>query len=147
MGTDSSIRHGFCLPLLLLFASSCGNGAVPIIEMHFGTTEWVWNSWRPASDYPASDYIADFHRKIPAAAKRCGVTLLGANGGITDGGEAAYFLPRQSPDAAQACLKRHLPQGHFGLIKRDEWENRTNTDPSFPVALSSIPQSVELPLP
>lgn len=110
--------------------------------MHFSTTNWVWNSPRPASDY-----IADFHRKIPISAEKCGVTLLGANGGITDGGEAAYFLPRQSPEAAQVCLKRNLPQGHFELIERDEWENRTRKDLGFPVALNSISKPVEMPLP
>lgn len=110
--------------------------------MQFGTTKWVWDSQRLASDY-----IADFHRKIPVFADRCRVTLLGAHGGITDGGEAAYFLPQQSAEAAQACLKRNLPQGHFGLIERNEWESRIKTDPSFPVALSSIPKPVEMPPP
>ncbi|WP_179043000.1 hypothetical protein [Sphingobium lactosutens] len=140
MGKGSGLRHSIYVPLLLLLA--CEKATVPIIEMHFGTTKWIWDSPRPASDY-----IADSHRKIPVAAAKCGVTLLGANGSITDGGEAVYFLPRQSPGAAQACLKRNLPQGHFGLIERDEWESRTKADPSFPIALGSIPKPIEMPLP
>lgn len=136
----SSFRHSIYVPLRLLLA--CEKAPVPIIEVHFGTTKWLWDS-----PLPASDYIADFHRNIPVAAEKCGVTLLGANGGITDGGEAAYFLPQQNIEAAQACLKRNLPQGRFGLIEQGEWEGWKKTDPSFPVALDSIPKPVEIPLP
>jgi hypothetical protein len=127
---------------LILPLAACGEDAPPVVEMYFGTTTMVWNSLEPASDY-----IADFHHKIPDAAKRCQTTLLGLSGAITDGGEAAYFLPHHDPESALTCLKRALPQGHFDLIARREWDRLTKENPGFPMSIRLIPEQFEPPLP
>lgn len=126
---------------LSLLLTGCDTKASPIIEMLFGTTDWVWNH-----DLPASDYIPNFHRKLPDAAKICNVELLGLNNNITDGGEAAYFSS-SDVEAAQKCLKREIPQGEFGTIERSEWNKLVKEHPGFPTPLGMIPEQVALPPP
>lgn len=142
LGSIIKCGHRLRMGVMPLFMAACGSGASPIIKMDFSATDWVFD--RPG---PASDYIADFHTKIPKAAKHCQVKLLGLNGGITDGGEAAYFMPIHDIAAAQTCLKRTLPQGHFEVIERREWDKMTKENPEFPVPLTLIPKQIEMPPP
>ncbi|HJS12931.1 hypothetical protein [Sphingopyxis sp.] len=112
-----------------------------IIVMNFGTTSWGWNT-----DKPASDYIAGFGTKIPKAARICQVALLGFNGGITDGGEAAYFRSNRDSKMALECLKRWLPQGSFGIVSPEDWNEMKRAIPEFPRPLEEIDR-IELPPP
>lgn len=129
------------LGFLSLLLTGCDTKASPVIEMQFGTTHWVF-----LNDAPASDYIPNFHGKLPAAAKICNVELLGLNNNISDGGEAAYFSSSDI-QTAQKCLKREIPQGEFGTIERSEWNKLIKEHPSFPTSLDMIPEQAELPPP
>jgi hypothetical protein len=136
------IRHTPWICAATLLISACGSRDLPIIEMYFGRTNWVWNA--PG---PASDFISDFHTKIPQAALQCRVSLLGMNGGITDGGEAAYFLPLENEHEAKNCLERALPQGEFNVIERENWDKMTKEHPDFPIPLRLIPEQISEPPP
>lgn len=115
-----NMRSTFSLFFLILSSLAlrgCGEDQPSVIEMTFGTTEWVWDT-----EERADDYIQDYEVRVPRAAVDCGVRLSGFHGQITDGGEAAYFEVAENVQSKVACLRRRLPEGTFGEIEKDEWE-------------------------
>jgi hypothetical protein len=136
---EYQVERSYWTGAMMLMVAACSADSPSIIEMQFGTTDWVWNS-----DKPASDYIASFGKKIPEAAKICHVTLLGYDGGISDGGEAAYFQPRPDDESAQKCLARIFPKGNFGIVPSEEWEERKRTIPGFPRSLKEVDEQIDL---
>ena len=120
--------------LLTIMISACENRTAPIITMHFGTSALIWD--RSGS---ATDYIPDFKTRIPLAAQKCQVHLLGASS-FTDGGAAAYFQSHNGIQSAMTCLTAALPQGQLEVVEPSEWNKMREVDPSFPASLSLIPE-------
>ena len=98
-----------------------------MVEMTFGTTEWVWTT-----EERATDYIRDYEVRVPLAAVDCKVKLFGFSGQITDGGEAAYFEVTEDIQSKVACLKRRLPEGTFAKIEKAEWEQILRNRRKYP---------------
>ncbi|WP_374146664.1 hypothetical protein [Sphingomonas sp. 28-63-12] len=122
-----------------LLVAGCGDRATPVVEMRFGTTQFAFGV-----DGPAGDYVRDYHSKLPAAAGACGVALLGFNGGITDGGEAAYFSSRGGAAKTKSCLKHRIPNGTFEVIEHDSWEQLKRANSNFPVPLAQMHPQIEV---
>ncbi|RZF63789.1 hypothetical protein EWE75_14240 [Sphingomonas populi] len=58
----------------------------------------------------ATDYIPNDTKVVPKAVRRCGGHFLGFSGGITDGGEAAYFEVNQNIPMVTDCVMKTFPQ-------------------------------------
>ena len=103
-------KHHFVTLALALISGCTAPAPEQIYELEYGTTEYI-----PMSDRLATDFIDRDVLVIPPALKKCGTRLIAFNGGITDGGEEAYFSLPDGDEAVKACIKRAFPQAELKL--------------------------------
>ncbi len=96
------LLFGFGLSLSL---SGCFDHEPPIIEMMFGSTEFIYNA-----EGPAKDYIPNFPDTILHTASRCEVELIGFNGSLSEGAEIAIFKRPKILRVDSAVLSRPYPR-------------------------------------
>lgn len=136
-------KTGFVLFVVVIMqAGGCSKVEPPVIEMTFGTADWLFEL-----NKPAPNYIADIGKTLPLAARKCRSTVLGLNGQISDGGEAAYFSTTGDPNATLRCLEAILPQGIFEVIDGAEWKQWKRDFQRFPMPLEDYPDIPQPPRP
>ncbi len=130
---------GFGLSLSL---SGCFDHEPPIIEMMFGSTEFIYNA-----EGPAKDYIPNFPDTILHTSSRCEVELMGFNGSLSEGTEIAYFQATKDLEGRLSCLEQALPQGHFSIVDHSDWDQMVAKIPGFPMQLEAAYERVPVEFP
>jgi hypothetical protein len=111
-------KHLMLRTLALLLIAALATGCErqkdqTIFRLLFGETRFV-----PMTDDLAGDYIPQHWTVVPKTLQHCGAKFLGFDGGITDGGEAAYFTIDSDNRDAMKCIRRQLPQGRTEKVEK-----------------------------